>query len=428
MLRRDVLTVAIAALAHVGFLGAARAVVPSNLLLRGTSAEVAALELVDVELAPAAPERERAPLRDGAPPRDEVEKPAATDLHAQVPLKGASKAEDPERTARAEAAATEETSPDRGPVGTTATAEPGALAPSDAPRASDGEYSSTIADSGGSAGLLLAALPFGTSSLAADFAAANAVGLAAPTEAPRAPQVAADAANRVVSSTLLGQDREIGIDLPATQVIVGVVAEAARAAPVPHNTRATFLVEVAPGGKIAGVKVTSSSAGEAGAWSTAATTVKTRLAAKTLDLGSANATGATVIVSATIKHVYPTGSSKSAELKPVCANQIINDIAEQMDDGHGKAQEPSIPLLQDENGRPCIPVGVKGTADLANVGANKQVQVQTSSKVLIQGQEALPSKLPAINKDPVWLERKEGPRPVMPFKARKYKRDREKKK
>ncbi|NUO52532.1 MAG: hypothetical protein HOV80_27105, partial [Polyangiaceae bacterium] len=154
------------------------------------------------------------------------------------------------------------------------------------------------------------------------------------------------------------------------------------------------------------------------------------LAGRSLELGDAAKTGATVIVNVTTKHVFPSGTAKAADVKPVCANQIINDLADGMDKSNtGTTPEPTIPLFQDENGRPCIPIGVAGVSDTANIGATKQVQVQTSSQVLIDGKKALPSNIQPVNKDPFWVDTgKGGPRPNMPFKARKYKRDKEKKK
>lgn len=433
MARRELGAIAIAAALHVALLGAARSVPLSNLLLERLPRPPQPIELVEIDSdeapvpAPVAamppPLEQEAPPRDEDPPARDDERRDAAEPRARVAAvdRPAARDDEPNDVAPSSPAAAA-ASP------AAAALEPNTGAAPGAPLA-EGEYSPV--EIGGPA-MSLGAFglsPFGTSAIAANVAAENAAGAAAPTEAPRAKEVAPDIAKKVVSSTLLAKDRDIGIDLPATQVVVGVVAEVTRATPVPHNTRATFSVDIAPGGKVSAVRVTSASAGEATVWASAAKLAQTRLAAKGLDLGTASSTGATILVSVTVKHVFPTGSSKGAQIKPTCANQILNDIAEQMDDGKGKPVEPTIPLFQDENGRPCIPVGISGTADEANIGATKQIQVQTSSKVLIQGQAGLPAKLPAINKDPIWLDRgKEGPRPLMPYKARKYKRDREKKK
>ena len=138
----------------------------------------------------------------------------------------------------------------------------------------------------------------------------------------------------------------------------------------------------------------------------------------------------TVVVSVTTKHVFPAGTSKAADVKPVCANQILNDLADSLSDKPTEAGEASVPVFTDENGRPCIPVGIGGIADLANLGAKKQVVVQASSEVLVDGKKALPAQIDAVNKDPIWVKdpSKAGPRPVMPFKMRQYQRKKEKKK
>lgn len=295
------------------------------------------------------------------------------------------------------------------------------------PPASDGFSDPSEEPTGSSlAGLLGPGL--GGLGVAGRVAVAGAVAPAAPTAAPSAAAVDKAKANEVLSSTLVGQDRKKGIDLPATGVVTASVSDATRALPVAHNTRASFEVKLAPGGKVAGVRVMNASAGEAAAWEGAARAVATNLSSKALSLGEAAKSGATIVVSVTVKHVYPTGTAKATDVKPVCANQILNDIADAASDRATPTPEATVPLFQDENGRPCIPIGVGGTADAANLGATKQIQVQTSSKVLIGGKEALP-ETQAINKDPFWLpSTKEGPRPVAPYKLRKYKRDREKKK
>ncbi len=276
------------------------------------------------------------------------------------------------------------------------------------------------------AGLLAPGL--GGVDVAGRIAVEGAIAPAAPTSAPVSTAVDKKKANDVLASTLVGQDRKKGIDLPATGVVTATVSDATRALPVGHNTRASFEVKLAPGGKVAGVRVLNASAGDATAWDGAAKAVATSLSSKALSLGDASKSGATIVVSVTVKHVYPTGTAKATEVKPVCANQILNDLADAASDTPTKAPESTLPLFQDENGRPCIPIGVGGTADAANIGATKQIQVQATSKVLVGGKEALP-EVQAINKDPFWVpSTKEGPRPVAPYKLRKYKRDREKKK
>lgn len=253
---------------------------------------------------------------------------------------------------------------------------------------------------------------------------------AAPTRAPGARPVDAEAPARAVASTLRDRDQAVGITMPSTAVVTSAVSVATRSVPVPHNTRATFEVKLGPGGKVVSSRVIKHSGGGKAQWDAAAKSVAASLAGRSLELGDAAKTGATVIVNVTTKHVFPSGTAKAADVKPVCANQIINDLADGMDKSNtGTTPEPVVPLFQDENGKPCIPIGVAGVSDTANIGATKQVQVQTSSQVLIDGKKALPANIQPVNKDPFWVDTgKGGPRPVMPFKARKYKRDKEKKK
>lgn len=295
------------------------------------------------------------------------------------------------------------------------------------------EYSATVDEGLGGPSIpgLLAPPSSGPSALSGVtswFAVEGSVASAAPTSTPAARLVNKAKANEVLGSTLIGQSRAKGVDLPATGVVVSSVSDAARALPVPHNTRASFEVKLGPGGKVAGVRVMSNSGGDATTWAGAAKAVAASLASKKLSLGDASKAGATIIVGVTVKHVYPTGSAKGADVKPVCANQLINDIAESMDDSTAKSPDAAIPLFTDENGRPCIPVGFGGTADAANIGATKQIQVRTSTKVLVGGKEALPTPQ-KVNRAPFWApSAKEGLRPNAPQKVRKRMRDREKKK
>lgn len=307
--------------------------------------------------------------------------------------------------------------------------DPAAAAAPGGAVASADEYSAPGSD-GPSIGIpgITAGTPGGLG-LAGAIAMDNAAGVAAPTTTPAAPKADKGKANEVLTSSLVGQDRAKGIDLPATGIVVTAVSTATRAVPVPHNTRASFEVKLGPGGKVLGVRVVSSSGGDAAGWEAAAKSVAGTLSAQSLSLGDAAKTGATVVVSVTVKHVYPTGTAKGADVKPVCANQIINDLADSLEDNKTAGpSESSVPIFTDENGRPCIPIGMAGNADAANIGATKQIQVQASSKVLIGGKEGLTDVKP-VNKDPFWVpSTKEGPRPVAPYKMRKFKRDKEKKK
>ncbi len=191
-------------------------------------------------------------------------------------------------------------------------------------------------------------------------------------------------------------------------------------------------MKIGPGGTVTSARLVSASGGDERAWDGATKALAASLRGRKLDLGAAASTGATVRVSTTTRHVFPAGTAKAADVKPVCANQIINDIADATStrptpkDG----EAATVPLFTDEHGRPCIPVGVAGISDAANLGAQKQIQVLTQATVQVDGQSSLPLELPTISKDPIWIKPTEGsgPRPVLPYKLRKRLKDKEKKK
>lgn len=261
----------------------------------------------------------------------------------------------------------------------------------------------------------------------------SAAGAAAPTSAPKARPVDPESANRVLSSTMRSRDATLGLSVPAAQVVAGTVADATRTVPVPHNTRASFEVRLAPDGSVLSTKVISASGGDASAWDAAAKSVAASLGGRSLVMGADGArSGATVVVSVTTKHVYPAGTSKRADIKPVCANQLINDLADaastQPGPPTGDAAGPS--LFTDENGRPCIPVGVAGISDVSNLGATKQIQVQTKTQVKIAGASDLPSApIERVDTSAPWVSLGDAtaPRPTMPFKIRRHEQKRAKK-
>jgi hypothetical protein len=253
---------------------------------------------------------------------------------------------------------------------------------------------------------------------------------AAPTKAPAARKATSDDAERALSGTLATRDKKVGITVPGAAVVASAVNEVARSVAVPHNTRATFEVKLSRDGRVAYSKVVSNSGGDAAAWDAAAKAVASQLAAKKLDMGGQpSAEGAIVRVSVTQKHVFPTGSQRGANIKPVCANGILNEIVDATNKQPAKPAEGTVPLFQDEFGRPCVPVGVGGIADVSNFGAQKQVQIQSTFTVTTPGELALPTDVHAVNTDAPWIERgKEGPRPTLPQKVRKRIQDKEKRK
>jgi len=416
MTRSELAALLIAGAFHVAALRVAGSMPDRNLLFDRAPAieEPIEIELDPREEAPSPrePEPRAEPVREVADPAEEAaSSAAATDADASAPS-----VDEPSPTAAADPGAAvapgdAATPPGPGPHAGEAAALPAPGSPDEygAPEAP--------APSGPFAGPLWS-LPG-----VLDFGPAP----AAPTRTPAAKAVDAATAANVIASTLRDADRAAGITMPSTAVVTTAVSAATRSVPVPHNTRATFEVKLGAGGKVVSSRVVKHSGGDKAQWDAAAKSVAASLASRSLDIGQAK--NATVIVNVTTKHVYPSGSSKAADVKPVCANQIINDLADGMDKNIDATPGAGVPIFTDENGRPCIPIGMSGVSDTANIGATKQVQVQTSSTVLIDGKKALPAATPKVNKDPFWVDTgKGGPRPVMPFKMRKYKRDKEKKK
>jgi hypothetical protein len=418
--------------AHAVFLRAASRLPAANRLLDGR----AAIELVEVEIEDASTRAlDRASSEPEPREHDTAERDAAehdTDTPATPsdadPTSASPRAPRAETPDVAVAASRTPDVSDRGvSAGSPSIGSATESAPAPAERGgaipapgSAGEYGDADAPpTAGPSGPLWAVLP-GLIDTHAD---------AAPTETPRSKEVGSEAATKVLAATLRSRDAAVGIDLPATQVVVGAVSQAVRSSGAPHNTRATFEVRLGPGGKVLSSRLVSASAGNEASWNAAAQSVAASLAGKQLDLGGAAVSGATIRVSTTVRHVFPAGTSKAADVKPVCANQIINDIADGASRTPAKDTEGGVPLFTDEHGRPCIPVGVAGISDAANLGATKQIQVLTTASVKVDGLEAMPSNIVPVSKEPIWLKpTDDAPRPVLPYKLRKRIRDREKKK
>lgn len=254
-------------------------------------------------------------------------------------------------------------------------------------------------------------------------------GPAAPTKTKRAAPVPEDAAERAIASTMRTKDKRLGLTIPAAGVVQGAVSTAMRSVPVPHNTRATIRVELSPDGRVASTRVVSSSGGDAAAWERMAKSVAQSLGKQKLAMGpNGSRSGAIVTVTATQKHVFPTGTTKGADVKPVCANAVLNEIIAANDkDLNAPSAEGKVPVFVDENGLPCVPVGFAGMSDVANIGAQKQIQVQTSVNVALPGEVDLPEAVQTV--DTTWVPKAtEAPRPNLPAKIRKRQRDKEKKK
>lgn len=390
---------------------------------------VGPVQVPDVEPPKQEPERvasiEEATTPPAEPDEEDVGEPPQVVQNTPQPLGVA-----PPITTTTDETATDETAT---PGAANGSAPPGAAATEGPPAAATGP----VARSGGYGDLsdeygdsTPSAPPpgVGTGSLLSEFALAPVA--AAPTTTPDGKIVTGATVNNVLNGTVQSQDKKKGITFPGAGVVSGTVTTAVRALPLPHNARGTIEVTIAPGGKVTSARVVSSSAGDASAWDGAAKAIQGSLAGQTLDLGDAKDKGATVRVSVTQRHVYPTGTAKGADIKPVCANQVINDLVDSADNKPASPTEgTTIPLLTDENGRPCIPIGVSAVADASNIGAKKHIEVQASMDVTITGQKDLPVDIRPVNTDAPWVNTgKEGPKPTLPQKMRKRISDKKKKK
>jgi hypothetical protein len=228
---------------------------------------------------------------------------------------------------------------------------------------------------------------------------------AAPTAAPGARPVDKNIAGQVLSGSLHKKDQELGIDMPAGGVVASTIADAVRGSEVPKDVRATFEVKLGADGKVLGVRVVSSSAGDAGSWERIARTAGAALASRSLTLsGDAAAKGATVTVKIESKIVYPAGTKVKYDVAPVCANEVIEDLIDGLstpiDPGRGPINDPAVnrpdpgketaePNAEERRRLFCIPIGVKGSGDLSNLGAPMQTVVRSSFKVVVPGSKQL---------------------------------------
>lgn len=229
---------------------------------------------------------------------------------------------------------------------------------------------------------------------------------AAPTVAPGARPVDRNIAGQVLSGSLHKKDQEIGLDMPAGGVVASTIADAVRGSEVPKDVRATFEVKLGADGRVLGVRVVSSSAGDAGSWERIAKNAGAALAARSLTMsGDAAAKGATVTVKIESKIVYPAGSKVKYDVAPICANEVIEDLIDGLstpiDPGRGPINDPAAnrpdpsketaaePGAEERRRLFCIPIGVRGSGDLSNLGAPMQTVVRSSFKVVVPGSKQL---------------------------------------
>lgn len=232
---------------------------------------------------------------------------------------------------------------------------------------------------------------------------------AAATAAPAAPETPRDIAGRVLSGSMHRKDQDIGIDLPAGGVVASTIASAVRSSEAPPDARATFEVRLGADGKVLGVRVVSSSAGNAATWERVARNAGAALGSRALAMsGDAAAKGATVTVKIQSKLVYPAGSKEKYDVAPVCVDEVIEEALNAVSDatagepGRGPLRDPAVNRPDPAKGAasgsgdgsgerrfPCIPIGIRGKGDLSNLGAHMQTVVSSSFKVTVPGEKPL---------------------------------------
>jgi hypothetical protein len=129
----------------------------------------------------------------------------------------------------------------------------------------------------------------------------------APTAPPPPRPVDPKVADRVLQEGMAEQDKAKGIDLPAAGTVASTVAAAVRGSEVPADSHASIEVRLSGTGQVLGVRVVSSSSGNADAWARVAAAVKAQLAGRALAMGSTYAKGALVNVDVSSVLQLPAG-------------------------------------------------------------------------------------------------------------------------
>ncbi|TKC96353.1 hypothetical protein [Polyangium fumosum] len=254
-------------------------------------------------------------------------------------------------------------------------------------------------------------------------------------EAPR--PVDSDIASRVIAGTLHNKDKSTGIDVPAAGVVASTIASAVRGSAV-KDARATFEVKLDAQGKVEGVRLVSTTDANANHWTGVVEAVKSGLSARSLQMGP-DKQGVTVVVKIESKVQYPAGSVVKGEIRPLCANEVIEQIAQAVQDGMSAGGGGYTRGVRDDTGRfiPysdldeerkrrfCIPIGIVGGGDLSNFGGAHMYNVVSSSFTIKRaGEQALPADTPLpVDRSAPWTPAAPGKtRPPPPPKKKKKKK------
>jgi hypothetical protein len=133
----------------------------------------------------------------------------------------------------------------------------------------------------------------------------------APVTAPKARPVSPDAANHALGAARRDRDKQLGMGNPEETIVSTAVATAGRALAVPKDTRFRIEVGLDRKGRVTGVKVVSASAGDVGTWNGLIAAVKGALGDKVQVGPDVAHAGGTVVIDATIKHVFVSGSDQA---------------------------------------------------------------------------------------------------------------------
>ena len=115
------------------------------------------------------------------------------------------------------------------------------------------------------------------------------------------------------------------------------------------------------------------------------------------------------------KVTLPSGAKEKAEVKPVCADDVLRALADPT--GELTRLDPKAEL-------PCIPVGLGVAVDLADIAAKRKRIVHTTAKLDVPGEKALidpkevDTRAPWLAPDDSLLRRSE----VVPKKKKKKKK------
>ncbi|WP_437943707.1 hypothetical protein WMF27_00580 [Sorangium sp. So ce281] len=257
---------------------------------------------------------------------------------------------------------------------------------------------------------------------------------AAPTAAPRARPVDPAIAGTVLNETLHGKDKSVGISVPAAGAVASTLADMVRSSTAPLDARATFEVKLGADGQVLGVRLVSASAGDGPTWDRIVDGAKGALAGSALQMGP-DRQPVTVTVKVQSKVQYPSGSRKKPKPELVCAEEVLEQLQQAMEDpsrlgqlrGPGDGAPPGGDMAEEERKRMfCIPVGLRAKGDLSDIGAHKVNVVSASFAVKREGERALPHEdiLPIDTRVP-WAPKDPNKTKLPPPKKKKWKKKKE---